>query len=141
MTNSKIYIVVQYDDKHIYKPMEQSNWPRPEREIVSTPGQRSDHYRRWLGTHDHQRHRRPADFHGPKPRETQRVRKANQPDKRQVGFRFLREAEHNGDRTPTGRRTLTAIQNKTVLREGLEGMKFPMMMWLGYVIGSQRAGW
>ena len=54
--------------------------------------------------------------------------------------RFLREAEHNGDRAPTGRRTLTAIQNETVLRQGLEGMKFLVMMWLGYMIGLQRAG-
>ncbi len=26
------------------------------------------------------------------------MRKVNQPDKGQVGFRFLKEAEHNGDR-------------------------------------------
>jgi len=38
---------------------------------------------------------------------------------------------------PAGRCTLPAVQNKTILR-GLEGMKFPMMMWLGYMIGSQR---
>ncbi len=45
MTNSKIYIVVQHDDKfHTYKSTEESNWPPPEREIVSTPGLRSDHY-------------------------------------------------------------------------------------------------
>lgn len=36
MTNSKIYIVVQHDDKyHTYKSTEESNWPPPEREIVS----------------------------------------------------------------------------------------------------------
>jgi len=45
MTNSKIYIVVQHDDKyHTYKSTEESNWPPPEREIVSTPDLRSDHY-------------------------------------------------------------------------------------------------
>ena len=46
MTNSKIYIVVQHDDKyHTYKSTEESNWPPPEREIVSTPDLlRSNHY-------------------------------------------------------------------------------------------------
>jgi len=68
------------------------------------------------------------------------MRKANQPDKRQVGFRFLKEAERNGDRALAGRRTLTAAQNKSLLRGGLEGMKFPIMMWLGYMIGLQRGG-
>ena len=39
MANSKIYIVVQHDDKyHTYKSTEESNWPPPEKEIVSTPG-------------------------------------------------------------------------------------------------------
>lgn len=38
MTNSKLYIVVQYDDKyHTYKSTEESNWPPPEGETVSTP--------------------------------------------------------------------------------------------------------
>ena len=69
------------------------------------------------------------------------MRKANQPYKGQVGFKFLKEAEHNGDRALAGRRTLTAAQNKSVLRGGLKRMKFLMMMWLGYMIGSQRAGW
>jgi hypothetical protein len=68
------------------------------------------------------------------------MRKANRPDKGQVGFRFLKEAEHNGDRALAGRHTLTAAQNKSLLRRGLEGMKFPMMMWLGYMIGLQRGG-
>jgi len=68
------------------------------------------------------------------------MRKFNQSDKGQVGFRFLREAEHNGDRALADRRILTAAQNKSVLRGGLKGMKFPMMMWLGYMIGSQRVG-
>ena len=63
------------------------------------------------------------------------MRKANQPYKGQVGFRFLKDAEHNGDRALAGRRTLTASQNKSLLRGGLEGMKFPMIMWLGYMIG------
>jgi len=36
MTDSKIYIVIQYNDKyHIYKSIEESNWPLPEREIIS----------------------------------------------------------------------------------------------------------
>jgi hypothetical protein len=36
MTNSKTYIVVQHDDKYYtYKSTEESNWPPPEREIVS----------------------------------------------------------------------------------------------------------
>ena len=65
------------------------------------------------------------------------MRKASQRDKGQVGFRFPKEAEHNGDRALAGRPTLTAAQNKSVLR-GLEGMKFPMIMWLGYIIGLQR---
>jgi len=68
------------------------------------------------------------------------MRKAHQPDEGQVGFRFLKEAEHNGDRALAGRRTLTAAQKKSVLRGGLEGMKFPMIMWLGYIIGLQRGG-
>ena len=68
------------------------------------------------------------------------MQKVNQPDKGQVGFRFLKEAEHNGDRALAGRRTLTVAQNKSVLREGLEGMKFPIIMWLGYIIGLQRGG-
>ena len=68
------------------------------------------------------------------------MRKASQPDKGQVGFRFQEEAEHNGDRALAGRRTLIAAQNKSVLRGGLEGMKFPMIMWLGYMIGLQRGG-
>lgn len=66
------------------------------------------------------------------------MRKANRPDKGQVGFRFLNETEHNRDRALAGRHTLTAAQNKSLLRGGLEGMKFPMMMWLGYMIGLQR---
>ena len=68
------------------------------------------------------------------------MRKASQPDKGQVGFRFPKEAEHSGDRALASRCTLTAAQNKSVLREGLEGMKFPMIMWLGYIIGLQRGG-
>ncbi len=46
MTNSKIYIIVQHDDKyHIYKSTEESNWSPPEREIVSMPSLlRLDHY-------------------------------------------------------------------------------------------------
>ena len=66
--------------------------------------------------------------------------KANRPDKGQVGFRFLNETEHNGYRALPGKRTLTVAQNKSLLRGGLEGMKFPMMMWLGYIIGLQRGG-
>ena len=68
------------------------------------------------------------------------MRKANQPDEGQAGFRFLNKAEHNRDRAFAGRRTLTAAQNKSLLRGGLEGMKFPMIMWLGYMIGLQRGG-
>jgi len=68
------------------------------------------------------------------------MRKANRPDEGQVGFRFLNETEHNGYRALAGRRTLTAAQNKTLLRGGLEGMKFPIMMWLGYMIGLQWGG-
>ncbi len=68
------------------------------------------------------------------------MRKANQPDKGQVESRFLTEAEHDTDRALAGRRALTAAQNKSVLRGELEGMKVPMMMWLGYIIGSQRRG-
>ncbi len=52
------------------------------------------------------------------------MRKANQPDKGQIGFRFLDEAEHNRDRAPAGRRTLTAALNKSLLRGRLEGMSF-----------------
>jgi hypothetical protein len=63
------------------------------------------------------------------------MRKANQPDERQVCFRFLNEAERDRDRALAGRRALTAAKNKSLLRGGLEGMKFPMMMWLGYMIG------
>ncbi|KAL8832510.1 MAG: hypothetical protein Q9191_000237 [Dirinaria sp. TL-2023a] len=109
MTNSKIYVVVQHDDKYYtYKSTEELNWPPPEREI---------------GIHDHKYHRRPADFHGLKPQETQRMRKASQHDKGQVGFKFPKEAEHNGDRALASRRTLTAAQNKSVLRGGLEGLQ------------------
>lgn len=63
------------------------------------------------------------------------MRKANQPDKGQVGFRFLDEAVHNRDRALAGRRIVTAAQNKSLLRGGLEDMRFPMIMWLGYLIG------
>ena len=63
------------------------------------------------------------------------MRPANQPDKGQVGFRFLDEAEHSRDRALAGRRILTAAQNKSLLRGRLEGMKFPMIVWLGYLIG------
>ena len=36
MTNSKVYMVVQHDNKyHTYKSTEESNWPPSEREIVS----------------------------------------------------------------------------------------------------------
>lgn len=66
------------------------------------------------------------------------MRKVNQPDERRVSLRFLKEGEYNGDRALAGRRTLTAVQNKSVLRGGLKGMKFPMIMWLGYMIGLQR---
>lgn len=41
----------------------------------------------WQGIQEHKYHRRPADFHGLKPRKTQRMREANRPDKGQVGFR------------------------------------------------------
>ena len=68
------------------------------------------------------------------------MRKAYQPDKGQVSFRFLKETEHVGDRALASRRTLTAARNKSILRGGLEGMKFPMIMWLGYIIGLQREG-
>lgn len=67
------------------------------------------------------------------------MRNANQPNKGQVGFGFLKEAKHNGDRALARRRTLTAAQNKSILRGGLKSINFPLMMWLGYVIGSQRA--
>jgi len=66
------------------------------------------------------------------------VRKANQLSKGPVELRFPTEAEHNTDRSLTGKRALTAALNMSVLRGGLEGMKFPMMMWLGYIVGSQR---
>ena len=47
MIDSKLYIVVQHDDEyHIYKSTEESNWPPPERETVSTPDLRLDQYRR-----------------------------------------------------------------------------------------------
>lgn len=78
------------------------------------------------------------DLHSPKSQHTLRMRKANQPDGRQVGFRFFNEAERNGDRALAGRRTLTAAQNKSLLQGGVEDMKFPMLMWLGYMIGLQR---
>ncbi len=68
------------------------------------------------------------------------MRKANQPYKGQVVFKFLKEAEHKGDHALAGRRTFAAAENKSVLRGGLKSMKFPLMMWLGYMIGSQRAG-
>ena len=129
MTNSKIYIVVEHHDKyHTYKSTKESNWPPPERELVSTPDPRSDHYWRWQRTHGHQCHRRPADFYDPRPRETQRMRKANQ-------------AEHTGDHAFAGRRTLTTAQNKPLLRRGLKGIKFPVIMWLGCIIGLQRGSW
>ena len=51
----------------------------------------------------------------------------------------LKEAENNGDRALAGR-TLNAAQNKSVLRGGFEGMRFPMIMWLGYITGLQRGG-
>ena len=46
MTSSKIYVVVQHDDKYYtYKSTEELNWPPSEREIVSTSDLlRSDHY-------------------------------------------------------------------------------------------------
>lgn len=71
-----------------------------------------------------------------------RMRKANRPDKGQVGFRFLNESEHNGTghngyRVFVGRRTLTAAQNRLLLRKGLKGMNF---LWLGDIIGLQRGG-
>ena len=50
------------------------------------------------------------------------MRKANQPDKDQIGFRFLDEAEHNRDRAFAGRRVLTAAQKMSLLRGGLEGV-------------------
>ncbi len=68
------------------------------------------------------------------------MRNANQSNKGQVDFGFLKEAKHSGDRAFARRRTLIAAQNKLVLRGGLESINFPLMMWLGYVIGSQRAG-
>ena len=36
MTDSKVYIVIQHDDKyHSYNSTEELNWPPPEKEIVS----------------------------------------------------------------------------------------------------------
>lgn len=52
----------------------------------------------------------------------------------------LKEAENNGDRALAGRRTLIAAQKKSVLRGGLGGIKFPRMMWLGYMTGLEREG-
>jgi hypothetical protein len=52
----------------------------------------------------------------------------------------LKEAENNEDRALIGRRTLIAAQKKSVLRGGLKGIKFSMMMWLSYMIGLQRRG-
>lgn len=65
------------------------------------------------------------------------MRKANRPDKGQVGFRFLNETENNGYHALACRRTMTAAQNKPLLRRGLKGMKF---LWLGYMVGLQRGG-
>ena len=65
------------------------------------------------------------------------MRKANRPDKGQVGFSFFNKTEHSGYRALPSRRTLTAAQNKSLLLGGLEGMKSPMIRWLGYLIGLQ----
>ncbi len=61
-------------------------------------------------------------------RETRRIRKANQPNNRQVGFKFLKEAEY------------TEIAPPSSPGWPMYFAYSPMMMWLGYVIGSQRAG-
>ena len=52
----------------------------------------------------------------------------------------LEEAKNNGDRALAGRRTLTAAQNRSVLRGESEGIKFPTIMWFNYIIGSQWEG-
>lgn len=66
------------------------------------------------------------------------MRKANRPDKDQVGSSFFNEAGHSGYRALPGRRTLTAAQNKSLLRGELGGIRVLMMMWPGYLIGLQR---
>ena len=68
------------------------------------------------------------------------MRKINRPYKRRIGLRFLKEGEYNRDRALAVRRPLTIVQNKSVLRGGLEGIKFPIIIWLGYMIGLQRGG-
>ena len=65
---------------------------------------------------------------------------ANQPDKGQVDFRPLEEAKSRRDRAFAGGRTLSVVQNKSLLRETLESFKFPLIMWLRYFIRSQRGG-
>ena len=50
------------------------------------------------------------------------------------------EGRYNGDRALADRRILTAAQKKPVLREGLGGIKFPMMICLGYMIGLEWGG-
>ena len=67
--------------------------------------------------------------------------KANQPEKDQVEFKFLTKAKYDADRVLAGQRVLTAAQNKSLLRGGLKDMKFSMMMWLDYIVGSQWRSW
>ena len=66
------------------------------------------------------------------------MRKTSQLEKDQIGSRFPSEAEHYRDRVFAGRGALTAAQNKVLLRGGLEGMKLPLILWLGYLIGLQQ---
>ncbi len=129
MINSKIYIVVEHHDKyHTYKSTKELNWSSLERELVSTSDSRSDHYWRWQRTHDHQCHRRSADFYDSRSQKTQRMRKVNQ-------------AEHTEDRALADRRILITAQNKSLLRRELKDIKFPVIMWLNYIIGLQRRSW
>ena len=75
------------------------------------------------------------------------MRKANRPKNGKVGSGFLHETEHNGTehngmkhngyRVFVGKRTLTAVQNRPLLRRRLKGMD---SLWLGYMRGLQRGG-
>ena len=68
------------------------------------------------------------------------MRGANKPDEGKIGFRPLEEAEHRRDRAFASGCTLTVAQDKSLLLGGLECMKFPVMIGLGYYLRSQRGG-
>lgn len=50
----------------------------------------------------------------------------------------LKKAKNNANCAFAGRYPLTAAQQNSILQKGLGNIKFPMIMWLGYMTGLEQ---